>query len=192
MHHHCLFSLGLFPLQGFIDRSPFTHLWSIVAISSKWASCKLLYELYWSKESLCLTSLLGQVYCLLFFWSPWDMHSCFAVLTALSTPFYTANNLYLWFCCCCCFIPATLTFSKDAWGLWSCLLCLSPEPGIKHLEYWIAQNTACRNSVSWSVCWTCTNICLVFWGALARILLGHLAQKLFGFRNGPHYFSPFR
>lgn len=54
MHHHCLFSLGLFPLQGFIDRSPFAHLWSIVAISSKWASCKLLYKLYWSKESLCV------------------------------------------------------------------------------------------------------------------------------------------
>lgn len=62
--------------------------------------------------------------------------------------------------------------------------CLSETPGIPKT----AQITAWRNCVSQRVCWTCTNMCFVSWGGLARILLGHLAQKIFAISYILQYF----
>lgn len=64
----------------------------------------------------------------------------------------------------------------------------SESPGILNS----AHITDCRNRISWTVCWINANICFVFWGALARILLWHLAWKILGITYIPQYFSPFR
>lgn len=144
--------------------------------------------LYTGPRKLSVASLSLGAGKLVVFWHPWDLSSHLTALRPLLISFSHWKNLYLIF-----FFYSSniaLKMPEDFIVLFCCFslgqtdvqdqylhtISNSPHSPSERPEILNSANiTDHRNCVSCRLCWMYTNMCLVFWNALARVLLWHLA-----------------